>query len=672
MKRILLPVGIISILFILSYADWGMESDGYTDWGVPIEIRSSNTSYRADSLWNKGAYQYGDNFLRKDVEDTFSILLGNLLGSSTDPVDTAWIHKLTVSGNAVLGSGGNDTVDMSGSSLVKFPPGDIVFNVVRPDANHAGNLGKPSYYYLDGYFDRMLIDSSLKVVSNGDTVKIDSNQIYIKKNKGNPDTTIYIKKYGATTNDRYLVFDVDTSNNTAANVIGIDFSGSNAFNNSSDYWIYCDANNWWTSNGSFRASQYYIGTGNYKTYLAYSQLALLYNTNFVFCFDPTYKGDFIFRDGNYPSGTINNDFFQIQDSSSAIIFQISNRGAIGMFDSTLSGDSAFIYYGGGNKFHIALDSSSNASANPDTLLVHGVLKASKGIVGAGGVGGSGTANRIAMWTDASTLGNSNIYQNSSDNRIGIGPVNFSNNPELLVVGGKIGIQAGSIYIGSAGSNDGMSFNLFNIGIGYNALRSISTTSNSNYNIGIGSNALYYCNNGGNNNVGIGAYALGNLTNGSYNVGIGQFAGYYKRTDNSTNPKKSIFIGRYTRSYDDTDSNEIVIGDSAIGKGSNTVVLGNDNIKETYLKGAIVGSNNLAGKIIFSNQSRVAYYLAGVDSSDVVTLTLENRNENDAGMAVINGYCKTDSIIVTAWTMNTLGTWSLKSITGAVQYVIIRR
>jgi len=622
MKRILLPVGIISILIILSYADWGMESNGYTDWGVPIEIKSSNTSYRADSLWNKGGYRYGDLFLRRDIVDTLGLgvkidsmlfpatvwpgqpngydelkgifipeqrqlnfflnanspmdfyskvsfwgrssdnqpkpnytyyevfnvssgmaagegeaifasgldgtfaiykdLVGTYLtidgtrkfsfsgsdgnyidkiGSSSDPVDTAWIHKLTVSGNAVLGSGGNDTVDMSGSSLVKFPPGDIVFNVVRPDANHAGSLGKSGYYYLDGYFDRISVDSSLKFTSNN--------------------------------------------------------------------------------------------------------------------------------------------------------------------------DSALIYYDQNNKFHIALDSSSNASANPDTLLVHGVLKASKGIVGAGGVGGSGTANRIAMWTDASTLGNSNIYQNSSDNRIGIGPVNFSNNSEILVVGGKIGIQAGSIYIGSAGSNDGMSFNLFNIGIGYNALRSIST-SNSNYNIGIGSNALYYCNNGGNNNVGIGVYALGNLTNGSYNVGIGQFAGYYKRTDNSTNPKKSIFIGRYTRSYDDTDSNEIVIGDSAIGKGSNTVVLGNDNIKETYLKGAIVGSSNLAGKIIFSNQSRVAYYLAGVDSSDVVTLTLENRNENDAGMAVINGYCKTDSIIVTAWTMNTLGTWSLKSITGAVQYVIIRR
>ena len=93
----------------------------------------------------------------------------------------------------------------------------------------------------------------------------------------------------------------------------------------------------------------------------------------------------------------------------------------------------------------------------------------------------------------------------------------------------------------------------------------------------------------------------------------------------------------------------------------------------YFTNSITGiSDSMAGKIVFANKSRVAFYLAGVDSDDVVTLTIENRAENVPGVAAITGCCTTDSIIARTWTWDPLGSWTAKKITGAVQYHIIRK
>lgn len=59
-----------------------------------------------------------------------------------------------------------DTIDFSSAQVIKYPSGDIVFNVVRPDASHSGNIGAESYYYHNGYFDFMHIDSTLYVDGN--------------------------------------------------------------------------------------------------------------------------------------------------------------------------------------------------------------------------------------------------------------------------------------------------------------------------------------------------------------------------------------------------------------------------------------------------------------------------------------------------------------------------
>jgi hypothetical protein len=57
------------------------------------------------------------------------------------------------------------------------------------------------------------------------------------------------------------------------------------------------------------------------------------------------------------------------------------------------------------------------------------------------------------------------------------------------------------------------------------------------------------------------------------------------TPNQTS-SQSIYIGHETKALADGDENEIVIGYEAVGAGSNTVVLGNNSVVETRLKGNV--------------------------------------------------------------------------------------
>ncbi|GIW57355.1 MAG: hypothetical protein KatS3mg083_300 [Candidatus Dojkabacteria bacterium] len=62
---------------------------------------------------------------------------------------------------------------------------------------------------------------------------------------------------------------------------------------------------------------------------------------------------------------------------------------------------------------------------------------------------------------------------------------------------------------------------------------------------------------------------------------------------NTNPLNSIMIGYDTRPQANNQANQIVIGDSAIGAGSNTTTIGNTSVTATYLRGSLVASDNIA-------------------------------------------------------------------------------
>ncbi len=96
-----------------------------------------------------------------------------------------------------------------------------------------------------------------------------------------------------------------------------------------------------------------------------------------------------------------------------------------------------------------------------------------------------------------------------------------------------------------------------------------------------------------NTTGDGNFALGNNslqlnTNGRENIAIGRFAGTYIANGSSANSTGdfSLFLGTSTKALADNNQNQIVIGYNATGIGSNSVVLGNDSIVTTALKGNV--------------------------------------------------------------------------------------
>ena len=157
----------------------------------------------------------------------------------------------------------------------------------------------------------------------------------------------------------------------------------------------------------------------------------------------------------------------------------------------------------------------------------------------------------------------------------------------------------------------------NIALGTGALYS---TIDGYHNIALGRDALYnniggyrniaqgrdalYSNTIGNNNVALGTYAAYDNTEGEYNIVLGKDALYHNTTgDNNIalgyqagryissgasnqTPNNSLYLGYNTRASVAGNTNEIVIGDTAIGNGSNSVTLGNDSILNTYLKGDV--------------------------------------------------------------------------------------
>jgi len=120
----------------------------------------------------------------------------------------------------------------------------------------------------------------------------------------------------------------------------------------------------------------------------------------------------------------------------------------------------------------------------------------------------------------------------------------------------------------------------------NGVSALSSNTTGGANTANGVNALSSNTTGGANTAN-GVSALSSNTTGSNNTALGIGAGGLNRNSND-----SVFIGSQTKSKQEDSTNEIVIGNDATGEGSNTVVLGNDDIENTYLKGDVHITENL--------------------------------------------------------------------------------
>lgn len=146
----------------------------------------------------------------------------------------------------------------------------------------------------------------------------------------------------------------------------------------------------------------------------------------------------------------------------------------------------------------------------------------------------------------------------------------------------------------------------NIGIGYRTLGYINNNFSGAYNTALGMEALT-SNTSGTQNVGIGYESLFANTTGRDNIALGYRSGRYIGTATTahTNGQYSIFIGNDARPLADGETNQIVIGYQARGKGSNTAVIGNSNSTGLYLP-----ADNYA--IFFGAESDASIYYDGTD------------------------------------------------------------
>lgn len=125
----------------------------------------------------------------------------------------------------------------------------------------------------------------------------------------------------------------------------------------------------------------------------------------------------------------------------------------------------------------------------------------------------------------------------------------------------------------------------NTAYGQDALRLNSTGQN---NTSFGQSSLYSCTTSSGNSA-FGRASLNAIgTSSNNNSSVGTDSGRYiaDGTTALTQANQSLFLGAFTKSLAQNQTNEIVIGYNAIGKGTNSVVLGNDSIVNTWLKGVV--------------------------------------------------------------------------------------
>lgn len=223
-------------------------------------------------------------------------------------------------------------------------------------------------------------------------------------------------------------------------------------------------------------------------------------------------------------------------------------------------------------------------------------------VGSGGGSGtvnSGTAGQFPYYASASTAltATSTLFV-STASRIGIGTttpnnliqvanlINFDNNLVNTALGyqallsnttgfSNTAIGSSALFANTSGQN--------NIALGEDALR-FNTTGTANTAVGL---STLFANTSGGQNTAIGGGALNGNTTGSNNVALGYQAGIVQ-ADGITSliPNNSVYLGYGARGKNNSDNNSIVIGFTAIGIGANSVVLGNNSITTTALKGNV--------------------------------------------------------------------------------------
>ena len=207
-------------------------------------------------------------------------------------------------------------------------------------------------------------------------------------------------------------------------------------------------------------------------------------------------------------------------------------------------------------------------------------------------------SRLAIACD--TSGNATLTTQSTGTA---GTVSINGVPVGLGKGNvasNVAIGTGALSTNTTGTD--------NVAVGFETLGSGTTGSESvavgwraakgssvrHVSIGYGANQL-----GATDSVSVGWASMFSVSGGSLNVAIGRSAGYFITGGSTqlTSCTKSLFLGCDTKALGQSQENQIVIGYDATGIGSNSVVLGNDSITKTALKGNVgIGTTSPTSKL----------------------------------------------------------------------------
>jgi len=220
--------------------------------------------------------------------------------------------------------------------------------------------------------------------------------------------------------------------------------------------------------------------------------------------------------------------------------------------------------------------------------------------------GTGTSGQVAFWSGTGTqTGDNGLFWDNTNKRLRINQTTdagfrldvngtarvqgaLTTTADATINGLNIGRDGGNIASNTRVGSAALASNTLGTENTASGLNSLFNTTTGLSNTAFGSSALV-SNVGGNDNSGFGVRSLANiLSTSSANVGMGFSAGRFisDGVTTLTLANNSVFIGVNTRALADNQTNQIVIGHTAIGAGSNTATLGNTSIVDTILRGRI--------------------------------------------------------------------------------------
>ena len=141
----------------------------------------------------------------------------------------------------------------------------------------------------------------------------------------------------------------------------------------------------------------------------------------------------------------------------------------------------------------------------------------------------------------------------------------------------------------------------------------------------GWNAMVF-NTTGSQNTSVGRHSLSDNISGTNNTAIGNDSGRFiaDGITPNTSVSSSVFLGAFTKPLASGQTNQIVIGESAIGAGSNTATLGNTSITSTILRGTVttngsfVNSSAPATNALLANGTTLANPISGTGTTNFLS------------------------------------------------------